>query len=82
MDAYVKTGYDEPMSLRDAVYFALRHSRKEGNFIPKLVNSEYWDTPIGMRMVGCRFYYPSYSETDWIDAWILPSIDEFCDVSA
>ena len=47
--------FRQAMSLRDAVYFAMRHSRKEGNFIPKLVNSEYWDTPIGMRIIQCWF---------------------------
>ena len=69
----------QAMSLQDAVHFARAHSRKEGNFIPKLVPSKYWDTTIAMLIIGFLvFTITNHSETDWkINAWktiIFPAL--------
>ena len=63
--------FKEVMSLRNAVIFAIL-SRKEGNFIPKLVTSKHWDTTIGKLIIGMLVLaILSHSETD---GKVLPCI--------
>ncbi len=45
--------FRQAMSLRNTVYFAIAHPRKEGNSLSKLGHSKFWDTTIGMLEAWC-----------------------------
>ncbi len=67
--------------------FAKKLSREEGNSDSKLVSCKYWDTTVGMLMVGISVILSAINQK--IDAWktggveiLFPSIDISSHVSA